>query len=94
MVLKSWDNIMTDQPPLNLDLKEGTLSESLGIKPEEEIPNALLRAIIEAKIPDGQPSVEITNPTHIGNGKIKVTSMMKRRANFAYTAKNKWGVGN
>ena len=85
---------MAEQEPLNLELKEGTLSESLGIKPEEEIPNALLRAIIEAKIPDGQESLEIMNPTHIGNGRIKVTALMKKRSNWAYTAKNKWGVGN
>lgn len=29
---------MVEQEPLNLNLKEGTLSESLGIKPEDDIP--------------------------------------------------------
>lgn len=85
---------MAEQQSLELNLKEGTLSESLGIKPEEEIPNALLRAIIETKIPDGEDSVEITNPTHIGNGRVKVTKLMKKRSQWAHTAKTKWGVGN
>jgi hypothetical protein len=85
---------MAEQEPLNLELKTGTLSESFGIKPEDDIPNALLRAIIEVKIPEGQESLEITNPTYIGNGRIKVTALLKKKSGWAYTAKNRWGVGN
>jgi hypothetical protein len=80
--------------PLNLDLKEGTLSQSLGIKPEDDIPNDLLRAIIEAKIPEGEESVEIRNPSFVGDMIIKVTKLMKKRSVFALTSKTKWGMGN
>jgi hypothetical protein len=82
------------EQPLNLDLKEGTLSQSLGIKPEDDIPNNLLRAIIEAKIPDGEESVEIRNPSFVGDMMIRVTKLMKKKASFAHTAKLKWGMGN
>jgi hypothetical protein len=83
-----------EQHPLNLDLKEGTLSQSLGIKPEDDIPNDLLRAIIEAKIPEGEESVEIRNPSFVGDMIIKVTKLMKKRSVFALTSKTKWGMGN
>jgi hypothetical protein len=89
------------QQPLNLDLKEGTLSQSLGIKPEDDIPNDLLKAIIEAKIPEGEESIIIRNPTHEGfmptykgDPEIKVTKLMKKRASFAFTSKTRWGMGN
>jgi len=85
---------MAEQEPLNLNLKEGTLSESLGIKPEDDIPISLLNAIITAKIPEGKESVAIMNPALIGNNVIDVTALMKKRANFARTAKQKWGMGN
>jgi hypothetical protein len=83
-----------EQHPLNLDLKEGTLSQSLGIKPEDDIPNDLLRAIIDAKIPDGEESVEIRNPSFVGDMIIKVTKLMKKRSQWAYTSKTRWGLGN
>lgn len=85
---------MVEQEPLNLNLKEGTLSESLGIKPEDDIPLSLLNTIITAKIPEGKESVAIMNPALIGNNVIEVTALMKKRANFARTAKQKWGTGN
>jgi hypothetical protein len=80
--------------PLNLDLKTETLSESLGIKPEDDIPIALLNAIITAKIPEGKESVAVMNPTLMGKNVIEVTALMKKRANFARTAKSRWGMGN
>jgi hypothetical protein len=82
------------EQPLNLDLKEGTLSQSLGIKPEDDIPNDLLRAIIEAKIPEGEESVEIRNPSFVGDMVIRVTKLMKKRSQWAYTSKTRWGLGN
>ncbi|MDD4429527.1 MAG: hypothetical protein PHG64_14225 [Paludibacter sp.] len=85
---------MAEQQPLQLNLQKGTLSESLGIKPEDEIPIALLTAILNTKIPDGQDSVSIMNPTLAGNNVIEVTALMKKRANFAKVAKQKWGMGN
>ncbi len=85
---------MAEQQPLQLNIKKGTLSESLGIKPEDEIPIALLTAILNAKIPDGQDSISIMNPTLTGKNVIEVTALMKKRANFAKVAKQKWGMGN
>lgn len=85
---------MADLPPLDLNLKEGTLSESLGIKPEDDIPISLLNAIITAKIPEGKESIAIMNPALIGKNVIEVTALMKKRANFARTAKQKWSMGN
>lgn len=82
---------MVEQEPLNLNLKEGTLSESLGIKPEDDIPISLLNAIITAKIPEGKESIAIMNPALIGKN---VIALMKKRANFARTAKQKWSMGN
>jgi hypothetical protein len=34
------------------------------------------------------------NPTLAGNNVIEVTALMKKRANFAKVAKQKWGMGN
>lgn len=85
---------MTEQEPLNLELKEGTLSESLGIRPEDDIPMMLLNAIMDAKIPDGKESISIMNPTLTGKNVIEVTALMKKRSNFARTAKTRWGMGN
>lgn len=79
---------------LNLNPKEGTLSDSLGIRPEDDIPPALLNAIVTAKIPEGKDSVAVMNPTLTGKNVIEVTALMKKRANFARTARLKWGMGN
>lgn len=85
---------MAEQEPIDLNLKEGTLSESLGIRPEDDIPMMLLNAIMDAKIPDGKESIAIMNPTLTGKNVIEVTALMKKRVNFARTAKTKWGMGN
>jgi hypothetical protein len=85
---------MAEQDPLNLELKTGTLSESLGIKPEDDIPMMLLNAIMDTKIPDGKESIAIMNPALTGKNIIEVTALMKKRVNFARTAKQKWGMGN
>jgi hypothetical protein len=85
---------MAEPEPLNLELKTGTLSESLGIKPEDDIPMMLLNAIMDAKIPDGKGSISIMNPTLTGKNVIEVTALMKKRTNFARIAKTRWGMGN
>jgi hypothetical protein len=85
---------MAEQEPFDLELKTGTLSDSLGIRPEDDIPMMLLNAIMNAKIPDGKESISIMNPTLVGKNVIEVTALMKKRVNFARTAKQKWGMGN
>jgi len=85
---------MAEQEPIDLNLKEGTLSESLGIRPEDDIPASLLRAIIDTTLPSGEESTEIENPAFVGKRVIKVTKLMKKRAVFAHTARHKWGMGN
>jgi hypothetical protein len=58
--------------------KRGALHEELGIPIGEKIPKTLLQKIDRTKI--GQ---RITNPTHEGKKELKVTKLLKERAEFA-----------
>jgi len=60
----------------------GALSKALGIPEEENIPAALLNAIINAETGE-----TISNPTKVGKSSIKVTTELKRMANLARTLK-------
>jgi len=53
-----------------------SLSKQIGISLKSDIPVTLLNKIISAKIGD-----TITNPTKTGKRRIKVTLLLKRRAN-------------
>ena len=63
-------------------MKRGALSRQLGIPEEKNIPKTLLRKIQRAKAGD-----TITNPTKTGKRRIKVTSLLERRAISALTLK-------
>lgn len=62
--------------------KKGTFSSQLGIPEEKDIPVPLLNKIIKAK-----PGDSITNPSKLGKRRIKVTRLLKKRANLAKTLK-------
>ena len=62
--------------------KPGKLHSDLGISKEKKIPMALLNKIVGAKAGD-----TITNPTSVGNKKIKVTRKVEQRAILARNLK-------
>jgi len=66
-------------------LKKGVLHRQLGIPSDKKIPMALLNKIIKAK-----PGDVISNPSVLGKKKIKVTSVLEKRANLARNLK---GIG-
>ncbi|MBU1252189.1 MAG: hypothetical protein KJ905_03055 [Nanoarchaeota archaeon] len=66
-----------------LRLKKGILHKQLGISQDRKIPISLLNKIISAESGD-----IITNPTKLGNRKIKVTRVLEKRANLAKNLKN------
>lgn len=61
------------------NVKKGALHRQLGISPKKKIPKTLLRALKNA-----ETGSTITNPTKIGNRRIKVTTLVKKRAVFAW----------
>jgi len=63
-------------------MRKGALSRDLGIAEEDNIPAALLNAIVSAKA--GQT---IKNPTTKGKKRIKVTRKLERRAILARNLK-------
>jgi len=65
-----------------IHIKKGALSRDLGISEEDNIPVALLNAIISAKA--GQT---IKNPTKKGKQRILVTRKIERRAILARNLK-------
>ena len=73
---------MTQKWIQKANLKKGALHRQLGIPQDEKIPVTLLKKIKKAKIGE-----TITNPTKKGKRKIKVTPLLKRRANLALTLK-------
>ena len=73
---------MTQKWIQKANLKKGALHRQLGIPQDEKIPVTLLKKIKKAKIGE-----TITNPTKKGKRKIKVTQLLKRRANLALTLK-------
>ena len=58
--------------------ERGRFHAQLGISPKERIPKTLTQKIVSSKI-----GSTIQNPTKSGKRKIKVTRLMKQRANFA-----------
>ena len=62
--------------------KKGVLSRQLGIPEEDNIPVTLLKAIKHTDIGE-----MVHNPTTKGKRWIKVTRLLKRRANLALTLK-------
>ena len=68
---------------LKLDLKKGAYHRVLGLKPDEPIPMSITNKILEADIGD-----VIT----FRGKKIKVTALLKRRANF-HKVSASWSKG-
>ena len=62
--------------------RPGKLHSDLGIAKDEKIPMKLLDAIVRAKAGD-----TITNPTSVGDKKIKVTQKVEQRAILARNLK-------
>ena len=62
--------------------KKGALSKQLGIREEDNIPINLLNSIISAKAGE-----EVDNYTSKGYKRIKVTKLLKQRANLALNLK-------
>lgn len=60
---------------------KGTFHRQLGISPSEKIPLTFLQAIVDTKI-----GVIAHNPTQVGNKMIKVTTLVKKRANALLNA--------
>ena len=64
------------------NIKQGALSQQLGIPEEKNIPVSLLQKI--KRTPVGKT---MKNPTESGKASIKVTPLLKKRANMAITLK-------
>ena len=67
------------------NIKQGALSQELGIPEEQNIPVTLLRRVKNAKA-----GTTVKNPTTKGKRSIRVTEEIKKQANFALNAKTKW----
>ena len=63
-------------------MKKGAFSKMLGIPEEKKIPASLLGRIIKADAGE-----TITNPTKLGRKRIKVTAILKKRANLVRNLK-------
>lgn len=92
---------MADQPKLDLNLDTGKLSKFLGIKTDDSIDMDLLKALLSAKIPPGEHSVTVKNPSKLGNKSYTLTDnkadsnyigSVHQMVNFAINAKSKWGA--
>jgi len=58
--------------------EKGRFHKQLGINPKKRIPKTLVQKIMVSEIGD-----TIINPTETGKKKLKVTKLLKQRANFA-----------
>ena len=74
---------MVDKWIQKIHLKKGTLHRQLGIPLDKKIPIALLNRIISAS-----PGETITNLSKVGRKRIKVTSVLEKRANLAKNLKS------
>jgi len=61
-----------------INLKKGRLHKLLGINQDEKIPSSLINKIMKAEVGD-----TIKNPSKKGKRKIKVTGLLKKKANLA-----------
>jgi hypothetical protein len=59
----------------------GLFHKQLGISPSVKIPLTFLQTIVDTKIGN-----DAHNPTEIGNRSVKVTTLVKRRANALLNA--------
>ena len=59
-------------------IKKGALHRQLSVPKDKDIPVSLLKKI--KRTPTGKA---ISNPTRTGKRRIKVTTLLKRRVNFA-----------
>ena len=59
-------------------IKKGALHRQLSVPKDKDIPVTLLR-----KIKASETGRTITNPTRTGKRRVKVTTLLKRRVNFA-----------
>lgn len=60
---------------------KGLFHRQLGISPNEKIPLTFLQAIVDTKI-----GMVAHNPTTTGNKMVRVTALMKKRANALLNA--------
>ncbi len=65
-----------------IGMKKGAFSKQLGIAEEKKIPSSLLNKIIKTNV-----GKVITNPTKTGRKRIKVTGILKKRANLVRNLK-------
>ena len=63
-------------------IKKGALKRQLGISASKRVPKTLLMEIMRSRVGE-----TIRNPTETGERRIKVTGLLKRRANVAL----RWG---
>ncbi len=63
-------------------LKKGVFSRQLGILEKEKIPDLLISRIIKSK-----KNRTITNPSRLGRKRIKITTLLKKRANLVRNLK-------
>lgn len=61
--------------------KKGALHRQLGVPQKQRIPKTLLEKIMRTDV-----GKRIRNPTKTGKGSIRVTRLLKQRANFALNA--------
>lgn len=66
--------------------KKGRFHKQLGVPLKQKIPKTLVKKIVSAKI-----GKTISNPTKTGNKNIKVTKLVKQRANFVLNVGYKKG---
>ena len=71
-----------------LGLRKGRLHMQLGISVKRKIPRLLLRKIVKTGV-----GVVIRNPTVTGRRRIRVTSLLRKRAFLALRLKNfRWSL--
>ena len=58
--------------------ERGRLHKQLGIPKDDRIPKSLVNRIVAAEV-----GSSVKNPTKTGNRNVKVTRLLKQRANFA-----------
>lgn len=75
-------------------IKTGGLSDFLGIKNNDDIDIKLLRALLNAKIPEGKDNVTVNNPSNSGKSNYILTKNtignVHQMADFMINTKFKW----
>jgi len=81
LIVEEWKSMAKKEKWIQKVVKpneRGLLHKQLGISTKERIPKTLVQKIV--KTPIGK---KIQNPTKTGKRTIKVTRLLKQRANFA-----------